>query len=259
MRHGDLINKYGVSYNKYGTPAIIINYIKYNDIVVEFQDEYKYQYHSSMQTFKNGELKNPYDKRLSGIGYIGVGKYCSKENGKVTDSFQTWQSMIKRCYFEKQLLRDRVYFDCIVCDEWHNFQNFAKWYEENIYECNGEEMNLDKDILIKGNRIYSPNTCVFVPKYINCLFTDSKRTRGKYPIGVDFHKQSGLFRARCSDYNHGTMKSVHLGCFNNKMDAFNAYKLYKESLIKKVANEYKEKIPIKLYNALINYKVEITD
>ena len=150
MKRGDLLSKYGVSYNKYGTPAIIIDYINYGDVVVEFQDEYKYQYHSNMKTFKNGELKNPYDKKLNSVGFIGVGKYKPKENRVTTESYQVWQSMIKRCYSEKQLLRDRVYTDCHVCEEWHDYQNFAKWYEENIYECD-EKLNLDKDILVKGN------------------------------------------------------------------------------------------------------------
>jgi hypothetical protein len=116
-------------------------------------------------------------------------------------------------------------------------------------------MELDKDILIKGNKIYSPDTCIFVPHEINMLFIKRNAKRGKYPIGVSYDKQKKKFEASCSINN----KQKRIGRFSTAEDAFNAYKIYKEGLIKQVATIYKAKIPYELYNALINYEVEITD
>ena len=127
---------------------------------------------------------------------MGIGKYSSKINNKPSPQYSSWSSMIKRCYNPKCLTKDYTYQDCSVCKEWHNFQNFAKWYDDNYYQVFNEEINLDKDILHKGNKIYSPENCIFVPKTINSLFTKSNRSRGKYPIGVDYNKGMRKFRAR---------------------------------------------------------------
>jgi hypothetical protein len=167
--------------------------------------------------------------------------------------------MIKRCYSTKCLERDYTYKNCSVCEEWHNFQNFAKWYDENYYQVPREQMNLDKDILHKGNKIYSPDNCVFVPKMINSLFTKSNRSRGKYPIGVDYNKGMHQFRARCGRFINNQFQSVTLGFYNTSIEAFNIYKAYKEETIKLVAQYYKSLIPEKLYKALIQYQVDVTD
>ena len=155
--------------------------------------------------------------------------------------------------------KDITYDDCIVCEEWHNFQNFAEWYEENYYEVDGKPTFLDKDILIKGNKIYSPQTCVFVPRLINNLFTKRQNERGLYPIGVEPYKDTNKFKAYCNTFYNGKNQKKYLGLYNTIEDAFKVYKESKEANIKQVADEYKDKIPDKLYEAMYNYKVEITD
>lgn len=87
-----------------------------------------------------------------------------------------------------------TYKDCSVCDEWLCYANFEKWYDDNYYEVNNEEMNLDKDILVKENKIYSPNTCIFVPQRINALFIKGKGRRGQFPMGVSYDKTRKNFR-----------------------------------------------------------------
>jgi hypothetical protein len=163
---------------------------------------------------------------------------------------------MNRCYNEKYQEKRPTYLGCTVDSYFHNFQNFAKWYDENYYEIEGQRMELDKDILIKGNKIYSPETCVFVPQFINSLFVKSDTKRGGLPLGVHFDKQTKKYRASC---NNGKGKQVPLGRFNSPEDAFQSYKKFKEDVIKKVAEEYKDNIPNVLYEAMINYKVEITD
>ena len=113
---------------------------------------------------------------------------------------------------------------------------------------------MDKDILIKGNKIYSSETCVFVPERINLLFIKNDRIRGDLPIGVSY--DGNRYKSQCKN---GTHKYIRLGTYDTPEEAFQIYKQYKENVIKDVANEYKGKIPEKLYNALMNYKVEITD
>ena len=122
-----------------------------------------------------------------------------------------------------------------------------------------------KDILYKNNTIYSKDTCIFIPERINILFTKNNAKRGNYPIGVYFNKRLGKFIAQVSKLNENkknTKKPTHIGVFNTPEEAFLAYKTEKEKYIKEVANYYKEKydnFPIVAYNALCDYKVEITD
>ena len=97
--------------------------------------------------------------------------------------------MLTRCYSDKYKKKKPTYEDCKVYEELLNFQNFAKWDSENYYEIEGETMCLDKDILVKHNKIYSPETCVYVPNTINVLFTKSDKIRGNTPIGVNEQKK----------------------------------------------------------------------
>lgn len=191
-------------------------------------------------------------------GYTGKGNYKKSTHKKI---YEIWRDMLRRCYDEKRLKKYPTYRGCEVCEEWHNFQNFAQWYEENYYEIEGQKMCLDKDILIKGNKIYSPQTCMFVPHRINVLFTKSNNIRGEYPIGIDYQKRSDKLRVRCEICEEGYKKRIYLGVFppNEIEKAFMAYKTFKEKYIKQVADEYKDLIPDKLYKALYIYEVEITD
>jgi len=146
-----------------------------------------------------------------------------------------------------------------VDSKWHNYQVFAEWYDNNFYQVNNEQMHLDKDLLFKGNKIYSPLTCVFAPRRINTLILNRDAKRGEYPIGVSAiireHRKI-RYVAYCRT---GLGKRIKIGQYKTPEEAFYKYKDFKESLIKSVAEEYKYSIPEKLYNALIDYKVEITD
>jgi hypothetical protein len=171
--------------------------------------------------------------------------------------------MIKRCYDPYTINKDRglTYVDCYVCDEWLNFQNFAEWFYDNYYEIKGQKMCLDKDILFKGNKIYSPEACILVPNRINVLFVKSNAIRGEYPIGISYCKASEELLVRCNVFENGKRKRVYLGRFssNRPFQAFYTYKIFKENYVKQVADEYKDLIPKKLYDAMYKYKVEIND
>jgi hypothetical protein len=242
--------------NNYGNKMTIIKYTGSNNIIVKFENGHITK--TTYSLFLKGAIKSPYCKSTFGLGYLGVGEYKIKneETNKLYKSYEVWHSMIKRCYGKKEHELFPTYKFCLVCDEWLNFQNFARWYEENWYEINNERMCLDKDILIKGNKIYSSETCVFVPNRINCLFTNCKSSRGEYPIGVHYNKKESIYIAKC----HIDGNNKEIGRFKTPEDAFYlGYKPFKENYIKEVAEEYKDKIPKILYDAMYRYQINITD
>lgn len=240
---------------KQGYKVQLIEYNSLRDCTVKFltkeQVICKNIYFKSVRL---GTIKNPYHPTAFGKGFMGEGVFKSKDkNDKITKSYNTWSGVLERCYDAK--LKERVpsYKDVTVCEEWHNFQVFAEWCIENYNSKTMGDWALDKDILVKGNKIYSPETCAFVPKKINSIFKSSKSYRGDYPIGVT--ECCGKYRA---GLNKGEIHE-HLGTFDTIEEAFQAYKVAKERYIKKVADEYRGRIDIRVYEAMYNYQVEITD
>lgn len=251
-REGEIIK------DKHNTYMKIVKYNNYDDIFVEFLDEYHTVVHSDYNNFKHKNIKNPYFPSVYGVGYLGQGKYNAVKNGKMTIQYSYWKAMMQRCYCKSIKKHTSAYDNVSVCEEWHNFQNFAKWFDKNFYLVDGEKMNLDKDILKKGNTVYSPETCIFVPMKINQLFIKNKTVRNsKLCIGVRYNKNRNKYQAQCGTLDERRVKTIC--CVNTLEEAFNKYKVYKEDLIKSVAQQYKDKIPNKLYEAMMEYEVLITD
>ena len=247
------------SYNKFGSKMVIKEYRGCMDVDVYFP-EYNWTFkHAQYTSFKNKSIKCLYEPRYFGKGYLGEGKYKVWENGKITDGHIIWCNMLKRCYDPKYQEKHPTYKGCRVEDYLLNFQRICEWIENNYYEVPGEMMCLDKDILCKGNKIYSRETCIFVPERINLLFVKSDKARGKSPIGARLRK-SGNYQVYCNDKNG---KNICLGTYSSKEEAFQVYKSYKEKVIKEVIDSYEGKIPEAFYSrlkeAMYNYKVEITD
>lgn len=177
--------------------------------------------------------------------------YTIKDGKKIPKiAYKHWFSMMSRCY-GKVKEKEPSYIGCVVCDEWLVYSNFKEWFDKNYIDG----YHLDKDILVKGNKIYSPETCCFVPKEINNLLNKHSKDRGELPIGVT--KSGYGFAARLNMID----VRKRIGYFKTPYDAFCEYKKEKESYIKKVAKEYYDKGAIgkNVYDALMNYKVEITD
>lgn len=250
--------------NKQGSLMKIVRYGDANDIDVEFLDDFHYRTcNTTYNAFVDGRIKNPYYPDVFNVGMIGS-KYPSRVNGSLTKEYQSWNAMLKRCFDKKLKNKNPTYKDVTCCNEWLLFENFYEWLhsQENFDKwLNGErfEWCLDKDIIYKGNKIYSPETCCLVPNTVNTLFVKCNATRGKLPIGVAFDSESGLYMARCQNPFERKLKTI--GRYSTIEAAFNAYKNYKENIIKKFANiEYtKGNITEKCYNSMLSYKVEITD
>ena len=245
--------------NNFGSKMIITGYRNIRDIDICFP-EYNWTFkHARYDSFKNGNVKCPYERRYLGKGYLGEGKYNMSEKGKDTDEYIIWYGMLRRCYDPKFQEKRPTYKGCEVEEYLLNFQHMCEWLEENYYEVPGERMHLDKDILCKGNKVYSRETCIFVPQTINSLFVKSDKIRGDSPIGTT-PRESGHHQVHC---NNGYGESICLGTYNTKEEAFQVYKQYKEKVIKEVIDSYKGKIPEPFYSrlreAMYNYKVEIDD
>ena len=183
----------------------------------------------------------------------GVGYHGSEDVDCTSESYLRWRDMINRCYNAKFHKRQPQYMGCIVCEEWLNYSNFKVWYEQN--KINGVSLDLDKDILFKGNKVYSPETVAFVPHVINTLFLGCKSSRGDLPIGVSYEVEKGKYRAAMSFMG----RQIKLGTFDTAEDAFARYKEYKEDFIQDMAEQYREKIPYKVYEAMLGWRIEIDD
>ena len=200
-------------------------------------------------------------KLVQGIGTKGM-TYPTKDNAdnmECSRIYQLWLNMLTRCT-QKCWDKYPTYTGVTCSENFKSYTYFYEWCQIQVGFKNKDEKgiswNLDKDLLVKGNKVYSEDTCVFVPLRLNLLLTNRESSRGEWPIGVYRSKNKKQFRSMCSN---GTGKRKHLGYFNTPQEAFQAYKTYKEALIKQVANEYKEQLDCRVYEALMNYEVNEND
>lgn len=245
--------------NKNGCPMRIVEYIDNRNIVVEFQDKYKARVSTSYGNFKRGIVRNPYYPTVCGVGISG-NKYQIVENKRPTREYNAWLRMLNRCFDKSVKAKQPTYKDVSICEEWLLFENFYEWLhnQPNFNKWHDEQRwAVDKDIFTKRNKVYSPETCCLVPQNVNCLFLKREAERGAYPIGVRYTNNG--FLAVCR--NPFLDKAVELGYYSTPERAFQAYKVYKEDIIKQVAKvEYNNgNITKECYEAMMNYEVEITD
>lgn len=226
-----------------GYKVKIIEYKSAKNCTVIINDDYICE-NLVYSNIKKGEVNYPYHLSVLGVGYLGVGVTNKK-------SLSKWRSMLNRCYNSDYKDTHPTYEKIEVCKEWLNYQNFKKWYEDNYIE----NFELDKDILVKGNKIYSPETCCFIPQEVNKVFTKTNSKRGQFYIGVHYNKKENKYVARVNK----SSQKIYVGIFNTPEEAFQAYKTAKEGYIKEVADKWKGKITEQVYEAMYNYQVEIID
>ena len=234
--------------------------LKYNDranVEIQFLKT-GFEMVARLSHIRNGKVKDPYSPSVYGIGVVGT-KYPSRVNGVQTKECALWYSMLQRCYSDDFKKKRPTYEGCEVSDNFKNYEYFYEWCNKQIgfgNDGNGNPFQLDKDLLVKGNKVYSENTCVFIPSEINSLLINCTASRGEHLIGVYWSKIANAFVARVSRNKGG---SEHLGLFNTEIEAFNAYKQAKENYIKELANKWIDRIDPRAYEALMNYQVEIDD
>ena len=242
----EYLNK--VFFNNKGEELKVIAYRGARDIDVEFSD--KTVITTEIGVVKKGQVKNPNAPLICGVGFVGEGVYEPTTMGIMNKNYSLWSNMIKRCYDTEVQERQPCYIGCTVTREWHNFQNFAKWYEENWKEYMDSEWHLDKDMICKDCKIYSPETCAFIPREIN-NFSKINLKVSKHLKGVIKSGRSLLF----------TCKIVKMGVtytesFKTEIEAHEKYKKEKEAYALELAIKWKDLIDERVYKNLVNYKLE---
>ena len=173
-------------------------------------------------------------------------KYKSRINGLHTIQYNTWRSMKQRCNDKKLHERYPSYTDCNICEEWLDFQKFSEWFDKNYIEG----YQLDKDLLFPKNKLYSPDTCCFIPQEINVSIIKPYKKR-ELPIGV--YKHGNKYVAHIKE----NKQSKYIGIFNTIEEAHNCYKVNKSKQLVELANKYKDTLTFKVYETLVNYNKNI--
>lgn len=187
-------------------------------------------------------------KLICGVGCNSKREHKTFKDGKMQPSYVTWRGMIGRCYSAKAQARCPTYIGCSVSEDWYDYQDFAEWFNDHEYSNLGYE--LDKDLLVPDNKIYSPETCCFVPNQINMLLADSRAVRGKHPQGVSYSKNASKFSAQLNING----KKKHLGYFNCSQEAHDVYIVAKEAYVKEKALEWQDRIANDVFQSLMSWK-----
>lgn len=218
---------------------------------IRFNDENQYIRSVSASNIASGTIKNPFFINTYGVGYLGVGIFSSRRKGEVGLSYEyrTWRNMLRRVY-APDTKRDKVaYAGCSVHSDWHNFQNFAMWLNSN--KVNKTGFHLDKDLLLRGNKEYSPDKCSLVPQQINTLFSNPRGNGSTYLLGVRKKQNDKKYYSAISV----NAKRLFIGSFDTENEAHQAYVVAKEAYVKEVANKWRGRIDERVYDALMNWTV----
>lgn len=196
-------------------------------------------------THIDNNKKNNNANNLAFILVYGVGIYDVPRSASNVVAYDIWSHMIRRCYDKKEK-RSKFYKDCTICDSWLRFSNFLKWFND---ASNGyvKGYHLDKDLFSRNNKVYSPNTCCFLPQEINSALVFHRNKEGEMPLGVYFLKDSNVYL--------GVGENRSLKRFKTAEEAHNHYVKYKTKRIKELAEKYKDVITERVYNALLNYEL----
>lgn len=181
----------------------IVEYINCYNVKVEFTGT-GYQTSTRSGDIINGEVKDKALPNVYGVGFVGSGNYKPSVNGNHTKQYRAWKNMMCRCYYHAN---KKYYGDCSVVKEWHNFQVFAKWFDENYTKG----LHLDKDIKIKGNKVYGPDYCLFVTRIENIIDACAKHYKFINPDGVMVELYNLAEFCRGSILDKKAMSAVHLG------------------------------------------------
>lgn len=236
--------------SKKGDVCRVVNYVSSLKVEVEFYEYVKTRRFCRAGDLRRGDFKDPFKPRVFGLGYLGDGDIPAWENGRPTTAYQIWSGAMTRCYSKSNVQKGRAksYRDCTVSEEWHCFATFAKWFAEN--KGYREGYSLDKDLLVKGNKVYSADTCCFLPKELNLLISV---LRGENILGLIGVSKAYNGKYVASVRMDGTTKKLKIR--DNLLEAGNDYIEAKEAFVKEQAILWKDKIGEKEFKALMNWRV----
>ena len=233
-----------IGYTNGGCQYKVIEYVGNSRYLIEFQDEFKHRMIARGGRLQEGKIANPYFRGFNGQGYIGVGKYNS--NPKRNPAYFKWMSIWRRI---GQIGNPAFasYIDCTMDVRWESLQDFSEFYHNCPYRQDGWE--LDKDIMVPGNKIYGPDTAAYVPKELNLFFVQRQK-KSNLPRGVSNNKKS------LSAQIHIEGKLTILGIFYTVESAYMAYKEAKEKDAGRLADKYEGLVDPRVIKALRNFKVD---
>lgn len=261
----DLLGK--VYTNNRGEDCEVIAYLNNKSVTVRFKNS-GYVGVFPKGNLDKGRFLDPMSPTVYGVGFLGKEQRDFVLGERHEMAMDAWRHILRRCYCPKFQANHPAYVGCSVDKRWHNFSAFEEWVlpqrQFDLIDDNkvSSRWNIDKDILLKDNKVYSPETCCLVPQEVNSLLS-APNTKGKLselPIGVHnaYTQKMGIIKYS-SKVSLGNRNSKHLGTYDTVEEAFLAYKKAKEAYIKEVAEKWKGKIDDKVYEALLEWKIEITD
>lgn len=222
----------------------VLSYEGSRYLKVEFMDAHKYTYNVRADHLKSGAVSNPYYPTVFNIGYRGVGKFEAAINGKDTPVYVKWHSMLQRAYCPLYKSMFPTYKDVTVATEWHNFQNFASWVDNQEVK-DIKDYDLDKDLKLVGNREYSTSACTFVPAPINGALIEA--VRGASGVAGVYIREHG-YQVMIGRFG----KRVNVGFHKDINIAASMYYNAKADYLIELANLYVDTIPVDTYNLIIN-------
>ena len=236
---------------------IITKYINHKEVYVKFLDT-GYETKAYFGNIKKGIVRDRSVPSILGVGVVG--DEVTKVNGNRLKEYNLWQALLSRCYCDKFHVKCPTYKDCSVSDNFKYYPYFKEWCNNqigfNVLDDKGNHFELDKDLLIKGNKVYSEDACCFIPREINVALIYNHTNKGNHPIGVSYSKVNNKFVVYVKK---GNGSREYLGYFEDASVAFLAYKASKEAYLKELANKWKDKIDPRVYEALIGWEINIDD
>lgn len=226
----------------------IINYQNSDNVEIKFVDT-GYITTVTMQRLINGSVKDKLSPSVFNVGIVGY-RYPITINGRLVLEYNLWRSMLARCYNANFHIKNHSYKGCSVSENFKSYEYFYEWCHRQIgFGKTG--WHLDKDLLFKGNKVYSEDTCVFLPSEINGALIHNENSNRSLPTSVVMNT-SNNFYSRFS-INGFTQ---YIGTFDTPEEAFLAYKQAKEQYLQHLAYKYEESLDPRAFNALLYYSVD---
>ena len=222
----------------------------------------------------DGDIENCFYRNLVWVGNkeyrdLNCGNLAIEELGrqqeyipyitlKSNTAYSIWNGIYKRCYKDND-----VYDGSFMCDLWrYDKDSFAEWWGSEYYECDGESMAVDKDLLFPGNKEYAPDKCCILPQTLNTMLSNCKKHKmGKWrsarmdlPLGVRYDSKMKMYYGEIKPYGHDVV--IRLSYWETPEEAFAEYKRHRQADILIMADKYKNKVPKKVYDALLRFEVK---
>lgn len=231
---------------------LVLRYVSSKGVLIKFMNTGNTKY-AHISAIRKMEVRDTEAFPVYKVGIMDIPNELKKD-APTPKEYSLWNGMKSRCYNENIRHLLPTYSEVTMSENFKKYSYFKDWCSKQV-GFDQEGFHLDKDLLSLDSKIYSENTCCFIPSEINCAVTNNKSVRGKFPQGVIYNCTKTRYRARIQRGD----KWESLGTYDTPEEAFYAYKPVKEAHIKSLAEKWKDRIDPRVYNVLINWEVNIDD